>query len=263
MKNTRNNSNFKALAVVQARLGSTRLPSKVLKEIHGTELLNWLLKRICGLKYLTDVLVAKTNEKEDDILQDWIKANTGVSVFRGDTQNVLKRFFDCCQSENPDLIVRITADDPLKDPRIIDEMIQEMLNDSNLDYISNTVEASFPDGLDIEVFTYKALKKAYNEASLASEFEHVTPYIWKNKNIFKVKQLVNERDLSKWRWTVDTQEDLDFIIRITEPFKDNLLVHFEEIIEWIDKNPEVMDINQGHQKNEAYFKQVKTEKKYE
>src|ERR1035437_9031560 len=165
------------LGIVQARLGSTRLPEKVLAEIEGYTLIEHVLRRSAAAKRVDKVVVATTNRPEDDRLEKFVRESFGFEVFRGSTDDVLDRFFRCAAPYSPELIVRITADDPLKDPEIIDRAVKIQLDDPTLDYCSNTIKPTFPEGFDIETFRFSALATAASEARLPSEREHVTPFI--------------------------------------------------------------------------------------
>jgi spore coat polysaccharide biosynthesis protein SpsF len=250
----------KVIAIIQARMGSTRLPRKILSKINGKPMLYWVLERVRAVKEIDEIVVATTINSEDDILEQWLNKNE-VFCFRGDENDVLARFYNCAQNSSAEIIVRITADDPLKDPDIMSYAIGVVVNDPAIDYCSNTIKPSFPEGLDIEVFRYQALEKAYHEAILPSEREHVTPYIWKNTAMFNLSNFVHEKDLSSWRWTVDKRVDLEFIREIYAHFRGSPLVSYTEIIEYIETKPELMEINSGIERNEGYSKSLKLDKR--
>ena len=251
---------MKILAIIQARMASTRLPGKVLAELNGRPLLSLLLKRVQAVPEINHVVVATTENQSDDILVEWLEKEE-VDFYRGSSEDVLERFYLCSLKYKPDLIVRVTADDPLKDPGLISEAISYFSSDDKLDYCSNTLRPSYPEGLDIEVFRFEALKYSHDHASLPSEREHVTPYIWKNTSIFKVKNFEFKEDLSAWRWTVDKQSDLDFVRAVLSPFQDSPLVSFQEIICFLKRNPDLLKINVHTLRNEGYIKSLEMEKK--
>ena len=244
------------IAIIQARMGSSRLPGKVLLEIEGNKLLELIVKRVSSSKYISKIIVATTLLSEDDELEKYAKNNLKCDIYRGSSNNVLNRFYEAAKLNNADLIVRITADDPLKDPYIIDQAIEIMLSNNKLDYCSNTIEPTYPEGLDIEVFKFTALKIANFEANLKSECEHVTPFIWKNPKRFNIQNFKFERNLSSWRWTVDKQEDLEFFRCIFNEFKNKPLVNYREVIKFLETNPEIMKINSGTIRNEGYIKSL-------
>ena len=201
---------MKIIAITQARMGSSRFPQKIAKQILNKSLLEIHLKRVLYAKNITKLIVATTNEPDVKFICD-ICNNLGVSFYKGSTENVLERFVKASEGENPDYIVRLTSDCPLIDPAEIDNVINFAI-ENNLDYASNTLAPTFPDGLDVEVFTYSALLSAYDNSLLNSEKEHVTPYIWKNstfnnKNLFKSGCFTCQEDNSNYRITVDTEED--------------------------------------------------------
>lgn len=250
---------MKVLAIIQARMGSTRLPGKVLAEINGRPLIGFLIDRLRSVPEIDHIVVATTTTPSDDVLAEWL-CMEGVDSFRGDSDDVLARFYLCAKKYNPDLVVRVTADDPLKDPSLISEAINHFSTDHDLDYCSNTLRPTYPEGLDIEVFRLKALKYAFEHAKLTSEREHVTPYIWKNTSMFKVKNFEFREDLSAWRWTVDKQSDLNFIRAVLSPFQDSPLVSFEEIICFLKQNTDLLKINADTLRNEGYIKSLEMEK---
>jgi spore coat polysaccharide biosynthesis protein SpsF len=252
---------MKVVAIIQARMGSTRLPSKVLADIAGKTMLQRVVERTSAAKSVDDVVVATTNSKEDDALVNYL-ANEGIcDVFRGSVDDVLSRYYECAKLHRADIVVRVTADDPLKDPQIIDKAIRLLNKDLALDYCSNTMEPSYPEGLDIEVVHFSALEQAHNEAQLASEREHVTPYIWKHPNLFRTLNFKSDRNLKEWRWTVDKSEDIAFMRCVFKEFKDHPLVPYQDVIAWLDQNPKIREINSGINRNEGYLKSLDLENK--
>jgi spore coat polysaccharide biosynthesis protein SpsF (cytidylyltransferase family)/aryl-alcohol dehydrogenase-like predicted oxidoreductase len=249
----------KTLAIIQARLGSSRLPGKVLSDLHGRPMLAWLLERVKSVKAIDEIVVATTTEAKDDKLEQWIREHGGVDCFRGSERDVLDRFYHCAEGRGADLIVRVTADDPLKDPSIIARAISICRDDPTLDYCSNTMIPTYPEGLDIEVFRTEALARAQREAVLASDREHVTPYIWNNPDKFRLKNFEYERNLSTWRWTVDRPADLDLVRAILTHFPGRPLVPFTDIIALLERKPELMQINAGIVRGEGYLKSLQEE----
>ncbi len=246
------------VAIIQARMGSTRLRGKVLKELCGKKVLEHIVLRVKKSKFIDKVVVATTINKEDDDIYKFCQEKN-VDCFRGSENNVLERYYKCAKNYNADVIIRITADDPLKDPEVIDRGIQ-ILVENDYDYVSNTIKPTYPEGIDTEIFTFLALEKSYMEASLMSEKEHVTPYIWKNSSKFKLYNFEFERDLSHLRWTMDTYDDFEFIKEVYEElyYKNNMFL-MKDVLNLIAKNPEIMQINSGHIRNEGYLKSVKSE----
>jgi spore coat polysaccharide biosynthesis protein SpsF len=243
------------VAIVQARMNSSRLPGKILVDVCGYPLIERVIARVSEASLITKVVVATTEEFSDDELVAWCKLH-GIDVFRGSVDDVLERFAKCLSEHAGTYVVRVTADDPLKDPAIIDEAIQICLNDPSLDYVSNTLHPTFPEGLDIEVIKRSALLQAAREATLKSEREHVTPYIYGNPDKFKLQNFTMEPNLSAWRWTVDKPADLDFIRAIYRNFSNHPLAGYREIIRWIETRPDLMAINAGTIRNEGYLKSL-------
>lgn len=207
----------KTILITQARTGSTRLPGKVLREINGKSLLQIHLERLKNCVNVSEIIVATTAKIEDDEIYD--KAiNLGLSAFRGSENDVLDRFYQSVKEKNPDFIVRVTSDCPLIDPKLIDEVI-EFTIENDVDYCSNTLVENYPDGQDVAVFKFTALKVAWEKANLKSEREHVTPFIKKNSNfnggkLFISKNYPCQYDFSRIRMTVDEISDFELISKI-------------------------------------------------
>jgi spore coat polysaccharide biosynthesis protein SpsF len=233
---------MKIVAIIQARMGSTRLPGKIMKEVLGKPILWYVVERVKKSKKVTDVIVATSANKEDDVVEEYLE-KLNVKVYRGSDSDVLARYYGAAKSSGADAIVRVTSDCPVIDPDLIDEMIELFMKEP-CDYASNTVERTFPDGLDVEVFTFKALEKAYNEATIPIEREHVTPYIWKNPRLFKSKQLKDGQDFSHYRWTIDWEQDYVLIKKIYTMLKDKgPFFKKNDIMDLYHRHPELTKIN--------------------
>lgn len=245
------------LAITQARYGSTRLPGKILKEVNGLSLLEIHLRRIQKSRLITKIKVATTNETESLKIEE-IASKLNIETYHGSISNVLERFYYTALPESPDWVVRLTSDCPLVDPLIIDEVIQCALK-QDLDYVSNTLEPTFPDGLDVEIFKFSALKEAFEHAKLSSELEHVTPYIWENSSTLGGTRFIsdcvkNETNYSAVRITVDTQEDFEVISEIIQiEGIDSSWLRYVEILE---ANHQLRRRNQHHSRNEGYQKSL-------
>lgn len=252
---------MKILGITQARIGSTRMPEKILKTIMGQSLLEIHLRRILKSKLITKVKVATTTEEGSDQIIE-IVGLLGIDVYKGSIDNVLERFYYTALPEQPDWVVRFTSDCPLIDPEVIDSVIQHAIT-NNLDYVSNTLDPTFPDGLDTEVFKFSALVKAYNEAQLVSELEHVTPFIWKNStfkggSLFSSDCVYNDMDFSNIRLTVDTYEDflvIEKLVNILGPDK-----KWMEYVKALQEHPEIMALNSSFKRNEGYEKSLHNDK---
>jgi len=202
------------VAILQARMSSTRLPGKVMKPLLNKPMLYRQIERIQLSKRIDKLVVATSNQSEDELIVKLCK-EIDVCVFRGDLNNVLDRYYQAATFFNAKQIVRLTADCPLADPHLIDELIAFHLQ-GGYEYSSNTVKKTFPDGLDAEILSMPTLAAAWQAAQLASEKEHVTPFVYNNPNRFSLGFYKNNQDLSSLRWTVDYIEDFDFVTQVYE-----------------------------------------------
>ena len=249
------------IAIIQAKMNSVRLPGKVMMDVGGHLMIDWVIRRTNLSSRVSQTVVATTEKGFDDPLVSWCILN-GHDYFRGSEEDVLLRFYLCAKKYNADLIVRVTADDPLKDPLVLDKAIDKLMK-SNADYCSNTIDVTYPEGLDIEVFTFEALEKANNDAKLSSEREHVTPYIWKNPDLFNISQIKNDRDLSSWSMTVDTKDDMEFIRSLINKLDNKINVSFNEIINLVDNNLQLKDVcNNKGLRNIGYYLSLKNDRIY-
>ncbi len=247
---------MKIAVIIQARMGSKRLPGKTLMMIGGKPAIAHVVDRVRRSKLMTHYCVATTTNVEDDTLVAWA-AEYGAPCFRGNELNVLDRYYEAARSVCADVVVRVTGDCPLVDPTVIDSVINRYLKgDKIFDYVSNIHPPTFPDGLDVEVFSFKSLECAWREAQLLSEQEHVTPYIWKHPELFNQTSISSEVDLSNNRWTLDSSEDLVFFQQLALhcAFLENATT--EEILEIIQNNPVLPTLNCQHIRNEGYEKSL-------
>ncbi|MGG7151263.1 cytidylyltransferase domain-containing protein [Clostridium neonatale] len=243
---------MKIVCIVQARVGSTRLPGKVLKKICGKTVLEHDIDRLKRIRNIDEIIIATTElERDNRIIEECKKIN--VKYFRGSEQNVLERYYYAAKKNNADIVVRITSDCPLIDPEISSEIIEFYLeNKGKYDYISNTIDRTYPRGLDTEVFSFRALKKAFEEANLERDREHVTPYIWDNPEKFRLGQYKNDVDYSYLRWTLDTNEDFELINKIyKELYKGENNFCLDDIIQLLEMKPELKKINQHVKQKEV------------
>lgn len=233
------------VAIVQARYGSTRLKGKIFKEISGRPMLWHVINRLSFSKLIDKIVIATTLDKEDDRTEEFCRANQ-ILFYRGSVDDVLSRYYEAAKLFNASTIIRITSDCPLIDPVIIDKMLTEFTSKEDIcDYMSNVVQRTFPRGLDTEIFSFNTLEKAFNEADTNSDREHVTPYIYSNPNMFKIKSFTGEIDYSFHRWTVDTEEDFKLIETVYNLlYKPDQLFLFEDVIKLFDSNPGLIKINQ-------------------
>ena len=249
------------LIITQARMGSTRLPGKVLKEILEKPLLWYLVERLKLVKKANKIIIATSTSKTNQSIIEFAKIND-IEYFVGSEDDVLDRYFKSAKFFNGDIIIRITADCPLMDPNLIDKGL-ELFLDGNYDYLSNVHPPTYPDGYDIEIFSFKALETAWKKAELPSEREHVTAYIWKHHQEFIIGNFENDVDLSNYRLTVDTPEDLALIKKVIEKFRDNWVdTRLKDVMKFLNDNPKLKEINTMYEYNEGYLKSLKDDKKY-
>ena len=233
-------------------MGSTRFPGKVLEEIAGKPMLWHLINRLTFSKKLDNCVVATTSEPHDDRIAEFCLSEN-IPFFRGQENDVLDRYYQASREYSAAVIVRITADCPLIDPVIVDEVIA-LRERNQADYASNVDPPAFPDGLDVEVITFQALQKAWNEAKLNYQREHVTSYITESPDLFKTVNLEYKSDLSLWRLTVDEKEDLEVVKLIYKSlYRPGCLFSFKDIVDLISRKPEIMDLNRQYQRNENYI----------
>jgi|TARA_B110000438_G_scaffold182830_1_gene174700 spore coat polysaccharide biosynthesis protein SpsF (cytidylyltransferase family) len=252
-------NNKKATVIIQARTQSTRLPNKVLALINHKPLIWYIIERLKSCERVEQIILATSNREEDKKLIE-IANDCKILSFVGDENDVLSRFYQATLKFNADPIVRVTGDCPLVDPDLLDKMLGFYL-ENNYDFVSNTIIPTYPDGLDIEIFSFKSLRKTFNEAKLKSEKEHVTPYIWKNPGIFQLYNYRNKEELSNYRWTVDEQLDLELIRQIYSNFKPKIIFSFQDVIEMGKLNPQIFKINEKINRNEGYLKSIKEDDK--
>lgn len=237
---------MKIVAIVQARMGSTRLPGKILLDLAGEPMLVRVINRLSRSEMVDDVVVATSDKPADDAIvalcrkHDWI-------FFRGSEEDVLDRYYRAAIAYQADVIVRITSDCPLIEPEIVDLVVQAFLDrHPDIDYVSNIIpKRTFPRGLDTEVVASDALHQAWLEAENSSWREHVTPCIWRNPERFKIYNILNENDLSHMRWTVDTPEDLKFVRRIFGFFGGQDDYSWRKVIALLEQHPEWLAINRN------------------
>lgn len=241
-------------AVIQARMGSTRLPGKTLREICGKPLLEHLVERVKASKFVEDVIIATTPEARDDVLVEFARGR-GLRWCRGSEDDVLDRYYQAARQFGVETIVRVTPDCPLMDPRLLDTMI-EVYRSGRYDYVANAFPRTYPDGLDVEVFSLAALEQAWREARLASEREHVTPYL-RTSGRFRVFNVENAVDLSHLKWSVDTAADLEFVRAVFEKLYDRGKVfHLDEVLALLEEHPELEAINSQSVTNEGYYRSL-------
>lgn len=244
-------------AIIQARMGSSRLPGKVLMKLNGASVLQCLINQLAYSKLLNRKIIATSTNEEDNVIFEYAKT-TAINLFRGNSLDVLDRYYQCAKYFSIQHIVRITADCPLIDPQIIDKTI-ELYKKSNFDYVNNFHKRTFPSGTEVEVFSFSTLEKTWKNAKKSSEREHVTSYINNNPDQFSIGFIKYHEDLSNLHWTVDRIEDLNFVrVLYSKIQKKPILV--EDILKVIKDDPSVLEINKNTNPNEGYIKSLENDK---
>jgi glutamate-1-semialdehyde aminotransferase len=239
----------KVLAIIQARYNSKRFPGKVVKKINNKTILEILIRRLSKSKYISKIIVACSENKKDKVILNICK-KLGINYFSGSENDVLDRFYKAAKKYKGENILRITADCPLIDPKIADDVIGSFFS-NNVDYASNVNPPTFPDGLDVEVFKFDALKEAHIEAKKLNDREHVTPFIINNKK-FKKFNLKNSIDYSSLRLTLDEKKDYILIKKIIKNFKNNLNFNLKNILDLYKNKKNFFLINSHLVRNEGY-----------
>ena len=245
--------------IIQARMGSSRLPSKVLmKSDDGRPLLYYVINQLRYCTKVKNLVIATTTNQEDDEIEKFANDNS-VNIFRGKEKDVLDRYFQCAKKYSFSTIVRITADCPLIDPQIVDKVIEKFFS-GNYDFATNTLTRTFPIGIDVEVFSFSALNRAWENTQLPSEREHVTPYLRKEEN-FKIINIENDKNISNLRLTVDRIEDFELIKQILNNISINP-IHLEDVLELFSRKPELIEINKHINHNEGFNKSLEEDKEF-
>lgn len=241
----------KVIAVLQARTSSSRLPGKVLRPLLGRPMLERQIERIRRARSISRLVVA-TGEGPEDNAIDALCAELGVECFRGSLDDVLDRFYRAALPHRPSLVVRLTGDCPLSDPALIDRVVATQVT-GGYDYVSNALNPSYPDGLDVEVMTFACLESAWNEARLPSQREHVTPFIHSQPERFRIGEVRSETDLSGLRWTVDEPADLALVEQIYgELYASRPAFDTADVLALLDRRPELRTCN-TRTRNEGYL----------
>jgi len=243
----------KVVIIIQARMQSIRLPGKVMLKVLDRPLLSYLVERLEKVHNAQDIVIATTLDPEDNAIVEFSKTE-GISAYCGSTEDVLKRYLLAAQEHSADVVVRITGDCPLIDPQVVEKVIQYFL-DHNFDYVGNTLTLTYPRGMDTEVFSMKALEDAAQHAKEKSEREHVTLFMYRHPERFRLANVPYSKNVSKYRLTLDTEEDYTLIKRILEalyPKKPNFTLG--DMLHYLEENPKLSDIN-AHVKQKPILKE--------
>lgn len=246
-------------AIIQARMGSTRLPGKVMLDLCGHPVIAHVVNRLNESNFIDKIIIATSLDSNNQPIIDFCK-ETNIDYFVGSEDDVLDRYYQTAinnKINDDDIIIRITSDCPLIDPFVVDKVIEEHISNKN-DYTTNVIECTYPDGLDCEVFNFNVLKEAWINANLSSQREHVTLYIRDNPDKFKLGNVKNNKDLSSLRWTLDEKEDFIFINEVYENLFDNdSFFSMDDIVHLLNEKPELLDINSKFTRNEGLIKSLK------
>jgi len=229
------------VAVIQARMRSTRLPGKVLKDLGGDTVLGRVVSRLRRCHLVNDLVVATSTDPADDFILNECR-RLGIRAFRGSEQDVLDRYYRAAREAQADVVVRITCDCPLIDPAVSDKTIQAFL-DVRPDYASNVLERTYPRGLDTEVVTLAALECAWRDAREAYQREHVTPFLYQHPERFRLLSVKGDHDYSQYRWTLDTPEDLEFLRAVYARIVDGQDLAWQDVLNMVEREPDLAELN--------------------
>ena len=240
-------------AIIQARIGSTRLARKILTPLYGYPVIWHIVERAKAVPLIDLVVVATTTSRKDDDLIEFLRSEE-INYFRGSEIDVLGRYAQAALYTKSDIIVRITADDPLKDPVVIEQVVKGFLdNKSRYDYVSNVHPPTFPEGQDTEVFSSEVLYKAASQTTDPYNREHVTAYFYQNPRKFRIHNIFNKKNLSHLRWTLDTAEDLKFIKEVYRYlYRPGEIISMDAVLNLLEQYPEIQMINQNVKRSDLY-----------
>jgi len=246
--------------IIQARMGSSRLPGKVMKKIDDRFLLDYVIDQLKSSKKIEKIVVATTTLPIDNLICEHLSSKN-ITFFRGSSNDVLDRYFQCAKNFSIDTIVRITADNPLIDPNIVDLLIDKY-NNTKSDYGTNCLPRTFPYGTEVEIFSFKKLHEVWKNAKKPSEREHVTPYFYNNPNLFKIINLEHSKNISNLRWTIDRENDLKLFQFIVSKINHRPIL-LNDILFLYSKEPKLFELNRPLIQNEGYLKSLKEDKDFE
>ncbi len=239
-------------------MGSTRLPGKVMRKIdEKNQVIYYVIKQISNSKLCDKLVIATTTLAEDEKIVK-IAKDMKISIFRGSVDDCLDRYYQCAKEFSFSTIVRITCDNPLIDPTLMDDAIS-FYKLNSYDYVTNCKPRTFPQGTEVEIFSFSALEKAWKNAKKISEREHVTPYFYNKPDQFKIFNIKNNKNMSYLRWTIDREEDLEFVKNIVSKIKKSPIL-MKDILDLLEKEPELININKNYVMNEGYLKSLNEDK---
>jgi len=240
---------MKIATVIQARMSSTRLPGKVMLPILGRPLLIRMIERVQVAKLIGQLVVATSTNTDDNEIEKLCIEN-GITCYRGHLTDLLDRHYQVGKLFSADAIVKIPSDCPFIDPRVIDKVLEYYINSDEFDYVSNLHPASYPDGNDVEIFSFEAIECAWKDATKDFEREHTTPFIWENQDYFSIGNVVWETGFdysTSHRWTIDFPEDYEFIRKVYEElYPTNPAFSLDDILNLLKQKPHIAEINQQY-----------------
>ena len=246
------------VAIIQARMDSTRLPGKALKDILGKPMLWHIFNRLRHAKLVNQIVIATSNRRSDNPIVKFAEENE-IPYYAGSEIDVVDRLYRAAKKFGADAVVRITVDCPLVDPAVVDKVTKAYLdNEDSFDYVSNTHPPTYPDGLDTEIFSFQALKRAWEEVKEPFGREWITTNFFEHPEKYRLGNVEYDEDLSYMRWTVDYQDDLDFIIEVYRRlYQRDKIFLMKDILDLLKKNPGLMEINKHHERDEGYLEALK------
>lgn len=253
---------MKVAAIVQARMQSARLPGKVLRPLDGVPVIQWICERLSRCGQLQEIIVATSRSPADDRLAETAR-KLSVPVFRGSEQDVLDRYYRAARAVRADAIVRITGDCPLIDPALVDEAVSRLrAGEPELQYVSNNLPPTYPDGLDVEAFTLEALYKTWRDAEWPPDREHVTLYMRSRPDQFPQEHMRCGKDLSHHRWTLDEEEDYRFLSALVSLAAEAGLnpreADWQQWLRFVERHPHIRQLNRHIRRNEGLYRSLQT-----
>ena len=252
---------MKATAVIQVRMGSTRFPGKVMIKLDEKfTVLDYVIRQLGHSKSLENIIIATTYLEQDDVIVKYAKENN-LECFRGEPLDVLDRYYKCAKEFSLETIVRMNSDAPFLDPILVDEVVNKF-QENDFDFVSNNLTRTYPIGIDTEVFSFNTLEKAWKEAKLPSEREHVTPFMKKNNKIFKIYNLENSEKIPIYRLTIDKREDVEFLKKIAANIKKKPIL-MNDIYQLFAQKPDILELyNDKMNLTEGYNKSLKEDEEF-
>ena len=252
---------LKSAIIIQTRMGSTRYPGKVMKELTTKKkIIDYVISQLGHSKYVKDTIIATTILKEDDEIETYCKKNN-IKCFRGEPLDVLDRYYKCAKKFGLDIVIRITSDAPFVDPELLDDLMK-IFFEGKFDFVSNNIIRSYSIGFDVEIFSFKTLTHTWKYAKLPSEREHVTTYMKKNHKAFKLYNLKNPEKIPIYKFTIDRKEDLKLLQEIAENIKDRPIL-MKHIINLLNNNEKILKMCKDETKiSEGYEKSLKEDETF-